>query len=327
MRLRNRKSHLTTLPEGKPPRKPAMSLVRLLYFGALLAFLAYLLAYAWERMLYVEARGHVAMQRHLLQTDREGILRGLTLRVGEAVRRGQPLFRIEQEVVEDRRDQAVWEDLKVRREIGLKRAALAALRTEIADRQARLDQLAQLRLLELDRLRQREYAALAQELAADRIKAAGLAEEIAALQGYLGGVRGQGVYRRQIAAMTYASPFDGFVYRLEKGEHEFAHKGDTVIVLEDAREVRVVAYFALEDLPSLKPGRRLEILLPDGQTHMGEIERIDSATLDHEERLARGYEPLEALVRVQIRPDARPADIDWRSYNQLDVKVRFHSWD
>lgn len=326
MRLRKRKSHLTSLPEGVPPRKPAMTLVRWIYFGILLAILAYVLAYALERLIYVEARGYVAMQRHLLQTDREGVVRGLSLHVGDTVRRGQTLFRLEHEVVEDRREPAIWEDLKTRREIELRRAELAALRREIADKEARLERLAQFRLLELDRHGQREGALLAQELDADRARAGALQAGIAVLQGYRDGARRQGAIRRQIVSMDYASPFDGFVFRLEKGEHEFAHKGDTVVVLEDAHEVRVVAYFDMADLPRLRVGQRLEILLPDGQTLSGGIERIDSASLEHRERLARGYEPLEVLVRVQIRPETQGKELDWRRYNQLDVQVRLRTW-
>lgn len=326
MRLRNRKSYVTNLPEGVAPRKAAMSLVRLLYFGALIAFLLYLLYYAWERLIYVEAPGYVAMERHLLQTDREGMVRGLDLRVGDAVKKGQQLFRIEQEVVDDRRDAAVWERLKMQREIGLKKAALASLRREIARKQARLGQLSQFKLLELDRDRQREFSLLGQDVESDRLKAEGLEQEITALGSYLGSLRGQEGYQRHTVATPYVSPFDGFVYRLEKGEHEFAHKGDSILVLEDARHVRIRAYFTLEDMPRVNAGRGVSIILPDGQSLAGEVERLDSASIDQQEKLAHGYQPLEALVRVVIRPGTTEM-VDWRRFNQLDVQVRFHVWD
>lgn len=304
-----------------------MSLVRILYFGALIGFLAYLLYFAWERLIYVEAPGYVSMERHLIQTDREGVVRGLGVRMGDAVRQGQRLFQLEQEVVDDRRDSAVWERLKMQREIGVKKAALASLEREMAGKQARLGQLGQIKLLELDRDRRREFALLDQDLAADRIKAEGLAQEIAALNAYLGNLRGQEGYRRYTVATPFDSPFDGFVYRLEKGEHEFAHKGDTVLVLEDARQVRIRAYFPLSDLPRLKPGQKVALRLSDGQELSGKIERLDSTSVEHQEKLAHGYQPMEALVRAEILPVVKAGEVDWRRYNQLDVQVRFHPWD
>jgi multidrug resistance efflux pump len=303
-----------------------MSLARLVYFGVLLAIIAYLLMYFWERWLYVEGRGYVAMERHLLQTDVEGSVRGLDLRVGEAIKTGQPLFRIERTLMADVRDQVAWEDLKGMREIGLKRAMLEALRQEVADKEVRLNEMSQLKLLEFDRQRQRENILLAQDLANDRHKMAGLSAELAALRGYLAGARSQAGVRSEVVAANFLSPFEGFVYRLDKGEHEYAHRGDTVLILENAKKVHVIAYFSLDDLPRLHVGKALEILLPDGGMHRGIIERIDSASVDHQEKLARGYEVLEALVRVQIRPAAQPQDVDWRRYNQLDVKVRFQNW-
>lgn len=330
MRLRNRKSYVTTLPEGAPEKKPAMSLVRLLYFAGLAFVLLYLLFYAAQRLVYVEAAGYVAMERHLLQTDRKGTIRGLELRAGEAIQRGQRLFRIEQEVVEDRRGAAVGERLKMRREIGLKQAELAALEREIEGRVARQKHLAQLKLLELDRERYREFALLERELAGDRLKAEGLRQELAALRGYQGGLGGLEGYRRYTESTPFASPFDGFVYRVEKGEHEFAHEGDTVLVLEDAGQVRIHAYFSLEDLPRLRPGKAVELMLPDGHSAPGRIARLDSASAEHADKLSKGYQPLEALVRVEITPleaAGTPARIDWRRYNQLDVKVRFKAWD
>lgn len=327
MRLRNRKSYVTTLPEGVPEKKPAMSLVRLLYFAGLAFVLLYLLFYAAQRLFYVEAAGYVAMERHLLQTDRKGTIRGLALKAGDAIRRGQPLFRIEQEVVDDRRDAAAWERLKMRREIGLKQAELAALERGIEDMAQRQQHLAGLKLLELDRDRHREFALLGRELEGERLKALGLRQELAALRGYQGGLGGLEGYRRSVEATPFHSPFDGFVYRVEKGEHEFAREGDTVLVLEDAGQVRIHAYFSLEDLSRLRVGKPVGLVLPDGTSLAGRIARLESASVEHPDKLSKGYQPLEALVRVEIAPAEAPARIDWRRYNQLDVQVRFKAWD
>jgi multidrug resistance efflux pump len=327
VRLRTRKSYVTNLPEGVATRKPGMSLVRWLYFGALIFVLLYLLFYAAQRLFYVEANGYVSMERHLLQTDREGVVRGLTARVGDPIKRGQPLFRLTQEVVDDRRDAAVWERLKMQREIGIKQAELVSLQREIEGKTARVANIGQFKLLELDRDRYREFALLGRELAADRLKADALRQEIAALRSYHGNLRGQEGYRRFTAETPVHSPFDGFIYRVEKGEHEFAHKGDTVLVLEDAGKVRVLAYFNLEDLPKLKVGRQVELILPDGQALGGKIERVDSSSVDSLEKLGKGYQPLEALVRVQIAPLESSVQVEWRRYNQLDVRVRFSAWD
>lgn len=327
MRLRNRKSYVITLPEGVAAKKPAMSLVRWLYFGGLIFVVCYLLLYAAERLFYVEANGYVSMERHLLQTDREGVVRGLSLRVGDEIKRGQLLFRLDQDVVDDRRDAAVWERLKMRREIGLKQAELSALQREIAGKETRLAESARIKLLELDRDRHRDLFLLGREVEADRLKAESAHREIDALRAYLSGLRGQEAYRRYTSETPFHSPFDGFIYRVEKGEHEFAHKGDSVLVLEDAGNVSVHAYFRLDDLPKLRVGRSVELNLPDGLSLSGRIERIDSSSIDHQEKLSKGYQPLEALVRARIVPVNPPAQIQWRRYNQLDVRVRFKAWD
>jgi multidrug resistance efflux pump len=322
MKLRARKSYVTSLPEGTPARRRGVPVVRWLYFSAMAAVVAYLALYAAQRLMYVEARGYVGMERHLLQADREGVLRGLALRPGQAVSHGQLLFRIEQEVVEDRRDATAAERLRAERDIAVRDAERESLQREAAARSGRLATIGRQKLLELGRDNAREAAALDLQIRADRARAAQLEREIAVLREYQQRLLGQEGYERYNTELPYYSPFDGFVYRVEKGEREFARKGDTVLVLEDADRVRVYAYFGIEDLPVLDVGGSVEVLLPDGRYVDAAIERIDSAAVDSVERLSRGYQPLEALVKATLVPVRSAAALDWRRYNQMDVHVR-----
>lgn len=94
MNIRNKKTYFTSLPEGKAPRNPAKKLSSLIYFLFLWGIIAYLAFYAFNRFVYIKARGQVEVGRYLIHANLDGTIDTILVSQGDSVASGQTLVQI-----------------------------------------------------------------------------------------------------------------------------------------------------------------------------------------------------------------------------------------
>lgn len=94
MKLRNRTTHFSSLPEGAPPPNPKKRFTARLYFFVLFAVVAYLAYYGVMQLLYIETRGQVEVGRALIYAGTGGIIQEIHVQPGQAVEAGRLLATI-----------------------------------------------------------------------------------------------------------------------------------------------------------------------------------------------------------------------------------------
>nr|MBF0222396.1 hypothetical protein [Desulfobulbaceae bacterium] len=94
MKIRNKKTYFSSMPEGQAPYNPSRKLSSTIYFIALSAIVAYLIFYGTTRILYLEARGQVEVGRYLIHANLDGTINKILVSQGDTVSSGQSLVNI-----------------------------------------------------------------------------------------------------------------------------------------------------------------------------------------------------------------------------------------
>ena len=136
MKIHNRHSHFTTVPEAPTPKRRRFSVSRALYLLFLTSILLYLLFLAGRAALFLSARGYVMVEGdRLLQAEVAGRIIEIAAQRGDMVRKGQVLVRLRL-AAGGRADltpstSLLRERLRARRELELARSELASVRGEL----------------------------------------------------------------------------------------------------------------------------------------------------------------------------------------------------
>lgn len=94
MKIRNKMTYFSSMPEGQAPKNPSKTLTSRIYFIALFCIVAYLIFYGTNRFLYLEARGQVEVGRYLIHANLDGTIDKILVSQGDTVSRGQTLVNI-----------------------------------------------------------------------------------------------------------------------------------------------------------------------------------------------------------------------------------------
>ncbi len=95
MRLKNRKSYMTSLPEGKPPKERKVRITQLIYFFALFSVFAYLAQVGYGRWRYFDGKGRIEVEKTLVSSRFGGRIAAITVQEGDDLQTGDPIARIE----------------------------------------------------------------------------------------------------------------------------------------------------------------------------------------------------------------------------------------
>lgn len=125
MRIRNRQSYLTSMPEGTAPANPAKTTTTRLYVAFLIAIVGYLCFIAVNKLLYIESRGQVEVGRYLIHATGTGTIDEILVKQGEEVSAGQLLVSLRPPPSAPQRQNT--EQFKASRDLDLKKAEIATL--------------------------------------------------------------------------------------------------------------------------------------------------------------------------------------------------------
>lgn len=324
MKLRNRKSYITTLPEGTAPANVKPKITQLVYFTILGLIVAYLLYIVAGRLLYLNARGQVEIEKTLISSMRGGHISSLKVREGQQLQKGDLIARI------DALKQCIPEEnrplQKLRLDIGLNEQRIVLLNAK----QAELDKLQRggelRRALELEREsvsygRQfwREQNKLASDLA---LTAKELELQRIQLKDMEKNMRNQ-IVPAECRAEVIRAPFAARVQVVRRRVQEFAKRGEAIVILTRNRApVRIEAYFTEDELRYIHLGKQIGVTFPDGVESTGVVKAIYSSAYSVPEREWKGYRPLTTGVRVHLFPINESEEIHWKQYDRMEVRVR-----
>lgn len=325
IRLSNRrKSHFSSLPEGKAPLPKGIGFARILYYAFLAAIIAYVLYYAATRLYFIRASALIAPEQIVVKAPRRSQLTRIEVERGQMVRPGQPLFAA-RHIADGVEDALAVERLRASRDREQKQATLAALLAELKQQQAIQAQLKADRMLELNRERIGEAVRIDLGVAELKGRIAGLNAEIAAYERFHASLATTSARHEATLDYTVTSPVSGPVISVARNASEYVREGDTVVIIEDPQRSRIQAYFDQSAVHHIAPGRLATLHFADGGEASGRVLRIYSAADDESQPLRHDYQPIKAHAVVEIEP----LEVDstrLRQYRNMEVEVRMRRW-
>lgn len=323
MKLRNRKGLVNHLPEGQAPVRRAPQLTRWLYFGLLFFVLGYLGYLVAQYLLYVEVRGQVEVDKTQVSPTRGGQLRDMVITEGVTVQAGQQLAAVDPDArcaptEPDPRLAKLDYDIRLLDgRLNLQRQQLQQLRAERRRYDLR-------RALEMDGSRYRDLAGLERELDKLRLDIRLGDEELHLKRDTRAQLAAEPPPPRvECEPEILVAPFAARVITVHRRNHEYAGRGQPVLTLEalDA-PVQIEAYADSRQYARWQAGDHVRVLFPDGSNSKGIIDAVQSAAYNTPARQWDDYVPVEARLRIHLRPADKGASRYWRTFDRMDVTVR-----
>lgn len=92
MKIRNQKSYIKSLPDGRPPVRTGVMLAPYVYLALLFLIVAYIVYFVTTNMLSVQAFGYVETEKYPMQAYEDGVLTEINYAKGETVTEGSAVF-------------------------------------------------------------------------------------------------------------------------------------------------------------------------------------------------------------------------------------------
>ena len=324
MKLRNRKSYMTSLPEGSAPVNRNISITQIIYFAVLISVAAYLIYIFGFRYFYFSEDGVVEIEKTVISSSRGGRLEQVSVSEGQGIKTGDVLAVVEaaRHCTRDA-DQRIE---KLRYEIGFNEARKKLMAAEIARSKQGDSSYTLYRALELDnglrrdrRELQRQHQKLLSDvrLLSDQIKLQH--ERLKDLQARSANI----TMPAECSAESINALFVATVSAVHKRVKEFAGRGEAIVTLiRDNAPVRIELYMDNDQLRYVQQGDVLGLVFADGVEGEGRIKTIHSSAYRNPQREWNKYEPAEAQVLVYLEPLSAKDRMQWKSYDRMQVRVR-----
>lgn len=325
MKLRNRKSYLTSLPEGEAPKNMKASITQLVYFTVILLAVIYLAFIFAQKYLYFDETGVVEAEKTIISSSRGGRIASLDIKQGQSLKGNDLIATLDATRHDCRVDEAgradrlrYETDLNISKRIGLD-AQLRQTRMSLNGHELR-------RALELDRGLLRNTTRLKDKKNMIMDNIGNVSREISLQKQRLRAMLSRekntrlpdGCYKELIT-----SPFKAVVTSVQKKAKEFARRGEAIVTLMkyDA-PIRIEVYLDSDVLKFLAKGDRLALEFPDGTRSEGKIKTIYSSAYAVPERQWDNYKPVAPQIRVHLQPVRKQDRELWLAYDRMEVRVR-----
>jgi multidrug resistance efflux pump len=335
VKLRKKQTGLNVGMEGRPPKKPLVSLTSVVYLLVLAGLFLYVARFVAVRVFTVDGRGRVELTRVYVGAGNEGVVRDLLVSEREKVSAGQPVAVLSLEPVDERlRDTTtpIQRDiLGTESDLARMRSRRRLLRGRLAEKKRRLDRILARehieRSLEVRLFDDTEASRLARDVEELKFKVSELNAEISHEKQYLQKLKraAEDIPAPESPATeaVLTSPENGTVVGIFKGYKDFLSKEEVLMaVVPTGAKVRVRGNFDADDLEHLDPGRKATLSFPDGRELEAEIGKIYAASsrLRADER--NTMQDLPSRVEVVVLPGNRQDYLFWERYNNMDIGIR-----
>jgi multidrug resistance efflux pump len=299
-------------------------MTRNIYFFALGGLLVYLFSYIVMTFCMVSAKGTVCLDRHYIASPVKGMLSKVFVSKSDSVKKGDSLALV---VVEEETVRDYGRDImNLDKEADFIANRISLLRRQAENRKESLGAIKKQnrlqRLLEFGLSDSTLYLH-------DEMKIRELELEIEALQDKHRLIKKHhdsllAKSGSEIKKMEYVirAPTDGLVATLFRQDYGAVDVNDPLMILTDcSKPGRMLAYFSLDDMKHVQPGRRVRAQLPDGEVLWTRIAKFYSASIDSEKIKFRDgeYIPLKSRVVAELVPEKKKNRISgcgimrWRS--------------
>ncbi len=319
MKIRNRQSYITTLPEGEPSENNAPKITRWVYFAVLFSIIGYLSYIGYTRITQFQGRGQVEIERTVLSPSHGGKIIDLFISEGELVKQGHTMVRIKSSANCPSKDASQVNRLNLN--IALKKSQLRLLNERLSEEKERFSDQEIRRALEINRRPPKGGERAIDELV---YKIETLKNEILLGSESLKNINSNSTISSSscVDEIIYA-PFTSVVNSISHKRHEFVKKGEPFISLISRNaQVKIDAYIDNESNQFLSVDKNVEIIFPDKQVGQGIVsEVISSSALFHTKKW-RGYESEESSIEIKIVPINASEAQKWKSYDRMEVQIR-----
>jgi len=323
MRIKNKVSYINNGNEGRPPIKLGVKLTHWIYFLVLLVIVAYFSRSLYISMVTYDGVGQVNVDKTLLSSTYDGKIISLPIVQEERVEKGTLLAVlspgiscVNKGVPEDKRIAKLEYDIQVKQ---VKSKLLKHQKAQLKPVEGRMMMRRALELDDRQQKNQSESQALSNDL--DFLK-----QEIRLDRTLLNKL--QNNYKNQKVTNScpnevIVSPFKATVKRVFLKVSEFSKRGEGVVLIQpENAAVRIEAFLNKKELQYIALKQRVTITFPDGVQSTGAIDEIQSSAYEFAKREWEDYEPVDARIRIHIRPLDQVQENLWRAYDLFRVRVR-----
>ena len=324
MKIRNRTSYMTTLPEGVAPKSALSRMAKWLYIVFILTLVGYLVYLGGTRVLTINARGIVEIDHISISSSRGGMITDIPVIAGQPVVAGDSLVTLEpsrrcRDMFDVRGDKLQFQIQMSKTKLDGLLAELQAAKSSMVDEGIR-------RALEVERDYMRKNKKLRANSSALLLKIGKRKQEIKVQQRQLVKHKNQLADRELdevCKSETVTSPISGTVLSLRKHRHEIVARGDTLLrLMPDNAIVYVDAFLDSEDMKHVGKEMVLDVEFPDGKTTQGVVESIKSAAQEGLTHNWSGYSPSPGNIIVRLTPRDSESKSLWMRYLRMEVKVK-----
>jgi len=325
MKLRNRKSYMTSLPEGEAPKNAKASITQMIYFLVLIVAVGYIVFIFAKKYWYFEEIGVVEIEKTIISSSRGGQISNIFVSEGQFIKKKEKIAVIEAlrtgcHVTDDGKVN------KIRFEINNNKVKKKAIEAQLAGLEKEEKKFLLRRALELDR-------GLAKESERLRREKLTMVSDIDLLSGQINNqiqhlnniIKAQKnvILPKECYSESIKSPFITKVSAVHKRPKEFAQRGEAIVTLiRNNAPIRIEVYLEKEILKSLNIGETLDLIFPDGVKSKGRISKIHSSAYASVQRQLEHYKPIESDIRVHLLPVNNKDRETWLNYDRMNVKVR-----
>lgn len=317
MNLRNEIAYVRVRKEKPAPKKTAKA--KLVYFAVLALGIAYLGYLGYMKFAFVEGVGQIVFQSIRIHAEDDIKIESFLVQEGDKVHIGDSLVIYRRMVPLGEVNTGEGLD-GITRSLQMKEMERDKLNHEIEKSRAgwkRMQKLKSLGVLQPGELDRQDSQIRELEV---RLKM--VINEIAGWEKMLETLSKGGAGAQTAGNGYIASPIDGQVRDCFKENFEVATKGQPIMVLDETKDVRIRAYFELEDVNSLKKNTQAEIRFVDGTKSRGRINGYYPSTKPLPEEFQRKYEPVHRCIMVDVFPwDANEA-AKWKKTFKMTAKIR-----
>lgn len=323
MRLSNRKSVITSLPEGEPPKNFMSKVTQWIYLLAVISLLVYIIYLLVKPSFLFNETGLVEVERIKLSSVIAGPISSLKVKESDLLKAGQTIA-----VVQNTSSCIVKQDRRIdelKHDIGLDTAELKGLRKQLDQAKKAKSSNDLKRPLELGRGIIGNNDRLTRQIQDLVIDIETLTSRIKLRRNHLETLQDQQKEMELPARCLDASisaPLSAKVDTIHIKENEFVERGETVLtIIPEKAKVSIEVYLDTDQLAYIHPGYIFGLQFPDGIASQGKVENISSTAKAFSEREWNDYEAIEPRLKVTLLPVKQEDAALWSKYDRLPVNV------
>ena len=320
MKLRNRKSYMTSLPEGKPPENIRPRITQIIYYAILVAVVGYIIYLFSSRFFYFNEPGFVEVEKTIISSTRGGKILQLAVKEGQLVKRKKLLAVIA--ASKSCNSQQRTDAIKLKYDLELNRSKLSLLQREISNIKNHIANANIQRALETGQAKNSITSKLNYDLLKKQNEAALLDSQIIIQQQ----LKPTSLTRNaslECFNESIFTPFDAHVHSVKRSTTEFTARGAPLLILiSKTATVRIEVYLKNDQLPYLHTGSLVDISFANGVTTEAKIKNIYSSAYTAPEREWHNYKPADTQVLVHLEPINNQDAAVWKKYDRMEVSVR-----